>query len=106
MAVGARAIKDGVCEAIPMSQSERCSGQANGRAERAIQAVRKQVGTSMRHVNKKLNHDLKPASPFLSWSPRHGGHRLRALREDRVLKCQKPIVAVGEAAICRRPGAQ
>eukprot|EP00959_Pyramimonas_sp_CCMP1952_P094762 1982162-Pyramimonas_sp.AAC.1 len=41
-AARARAIKGGICEAILRRQSERCSGRANGRAERATQTIRKQ----------------------------------------------------------------
>eukprot|EP00959_Pyramimonas_sp_CCMP1952_P076347 1595147-Pyramimonas_sp.AAC.1 len=75
-----------------MRQSGRHNSRANGGAERAVQAARKQARTLMLQVNKKLDHNLKPGPPFLAWLPRHaarlynrrdqGGHQPRALRED------------------------
>ena len=55
-AVRAKAIKYGICQTILLRQAERHNSQANGRAERAIQTVRKQIRTLMLAIMKKLNY--------------------------------------------------
>ena len=71
----------------------------------------------MLQVNKELRCNLGPDAPFLTWLPRRAAwlYNRYMVREDtnltpcektHMLKYQKPIVAVGEAVICRRPGAQ
>ncbi|CAK0789597.1 unnamed protein product, partial [Prorocentrum cordatum] len=87
MAVRARAIKDGICETFLMGQSERCNSQARGRADRVTQTVRHAAWLCNRCMVRE-------------------GTNLTPFEKTHMLKHQKPTVAVGEAVICRRPGAQ
>ena len=69
-------------------------------------------------ASKKMgNAHFKADSPFPTWRSRRAarlcnGHAVREgadlmpCEKTRVLQHQRPIAAVGEAVICRRPGAQ
>ena len=117
MAVRARAIREEVCQVVLTRQAERYNSQANGGAERTVQTVRKQVRALKLAVEKRLGIKITTMSEFLTWLPRHAAWlynryhvrsdaNLMPYEKTHSLKYQRPLVEMGEAVVCRRPGAQ
>ncbi|CAK0797452.1 unnamed protein product [Prorocentrum cordatum] len=115
MAARARAIKDGICETILMGQSERYNSQANGRAEKGhpdgeeasedADAAGQQEAEPRPQARHPIPYVVAKACS-VALQQMHGGINLVPYGKTHMLKHQKPIVAAGEAVICRRPGAQ
>ena len=117
-AIKSKALKDGVCETILTRQTETHNSQAGGGAERAVQTVRKQMRAIKLATETRLREKIAQGMPFMTWVPRHaawlynrfhvrpdlGG--LTPYEKVHMLKYQRPLVEMGEAVICRRPGSQ
>jgi hypothetical protein len=116
MAVRAKALKDGVCETVLTRQGERYNSQATGGAERTVQTIRKQFKALMLAAEIRLKKKIGVDSAFLAWLPRHAAwlYNRYHVRADTKLtpyekthqkKYMNPVVEIGEAVVCRRPGA-
>ena len=103
------------CEII-QQQSQRYSHQSNGGAERMVQTIRNQIKAYKIQIEKNSGITIKADSPLLTWLPRHAAwqytrfHKRQdstttAYEKIRHMSYQNPILLVGEAVACRRPGA-
>ena len=103
------------CEII-QQQSQRCSHQSNGGAERMVQTIRNQIKAYKIQIEKNSGITIKDDSLLLSWQPRHAPcqytrfHKRQdstptAYEKIRHMSYQSPILLIGEAVACRRPGA-
>ena len=103
------------CEII-QQQSQRYSHQSNGGAERMVQTIRNQIKAYKIQIEKNSGITIKADSPLLTWLPRHAAwqytrfHKRQdstttAYEKIRHMSYQSPILLVGEAVACRRPGA-
>ena len=103
------------CEII-QQQSQRYSHQSNGGAERMVQTIRDQIKAYKIQIEKNSRITIKADSPLLTWLPRHAAWQCTTFhkRQDstttayekiRHMSYQSPILLVGEAVACRRPGA-
>ena len=103
------------CEII-QQQSQRYSHQSNGGAERMVQTIRNQIKAYKIQIEKNSGITIKADSPLLTWLPRHAawqytrfhkrqGSTTTAYEKIRHMSYQNPILLVGEAVACRRPGA-
>ena len=103
------------CEII-QQQSQRYSHQSNGGAERMLQTIRDQIKVYKIQIDQNSGITIKDNSPLLTWLPRHAAwqytrfHKRQdstttAYEKIRHMSYQNPILLVGEAVACRRPGA-
>ena len=103
------------CEII-QQQAQRYSHQSNGGAERMVQTIRNQIKAYKIQIEKNSGITIKDDSPLLTWLPRHAAwqytrfHKRQdstttACEKIRHMSYQSPILLVGEAVACRRPGA-
>ena len=103
------------CEII-QQQSQRYSHQSNGGAERMVQTIRNQIKAYKIQIEKNSGITITADSPLLTWLPRHAAwqytrfHKRQdstttAYEKIRHMSYQSPILLVGEAVACRRPGA-
>ena len=103
------------CEII-QQQSQRYSQQSNGGAERMVQTIRNQIKAYKIQIGKNSGITIKAVSLLLTWLPRHAAwqytrfHKRQdstttAYEKIRHMSYQSPILLVGEAVACRRPGA-
>ena len=101
---------------IIQQQSQRYSHQSNGGAERMVQTIRNQIQAYKIQIEKNSRITIKDDSPLLTWLPRHAAWQYTRFlkRQDstttayekiRHMSYQSPILLVGEAVACRRPGA-
>ena len=103
------------CEII-QQQSHKYSHHNNGGAERMVQTIRNQIKAYKIQIEKNSGITIKADSPLLTWLPRHAAwqytrfHKRQdstttAYEKIRHMSYQNPILLVGEAVACRRPGA-
>ena len=103
------------CEII-QQQSQRYSHQSNGGAQRMVQTIRNQIKAYKIQIEKNSGITITADSPLLTWLPRHAAwqytrfHKRQdstttAYEKIRHMSYQSPILLVGEAVACRRPGA-
>ena len=103
------------CEII-QQQSQRYSHQSNAGAERMVQTIRNQIRAYEIQIEKNSGITITADSPLLTWLPRHAAwqytrfHKRQdstttAYEKIRHMSYQSPILLVGEAVACRRPGA-
>ena len=103
------------CEII-QQQSQRYSHQSNEGAERMVQTIRNQIKAYKIQIEKNSGITITADSPLLTWLPRHAAwqytrfHKRQdstttAYEKIRHMSYQSPILLVGEAVACRRPGA-
>jgi len=115
-AIKKKALALGVCETIFVQQSERYSSQSLGGAERTVQTIRKQIKTYKYDIEKNIQKVIPHTADLMHWLPRHSAWvynrfhvrsdtRLTPYEKVNMLKYQKPLVQIGEAVLCRRPGA-
>ena len=102
------------CETI-QQQSQRYSHQSNGGAG-MVQTIRNQIKAYKIQIEKNSGITIKDNNPLLTWLPRHAAsqdtrfHKRQdsttpAYEKIRHTSYQNPILLVGEAVACRRPGA-
>ena len=96
------------CEII-QQQLQRYSHQSNGGAERMVQTIRNQIKAYKIQIEKNSGITIKADSPLLTWLPRHAAWqstRFHKIQDSTTtMSYQSPILLVGEAVACRRPGA-
>ena len=103
------------CEII-QQQSRRYSHQSNGGAERMVQTIRNQIKACKIQIEKNSGITIEDDSLPLTCLPRHAAwqytrfHKRQdstttAYEKIRHMSYQSPILLVGEAVACRRPGA-
>ena len=101
---------------IIQQQSQRYSYESNGGAERMVQTILNQIKMYIFQIEKKSRITIKDDSPLLTGLPRHAAWQYtrfhkrhdsttRAYEKIRHMDLPKPILLVGEAVACRRPGA-
>ena len=103
------------CEIIQQQSPQRYSHQSNGGAERMVQTIRNQVKAYKIKIEKNSRITIEDNSPLFTWFPRHATWQYTRFhkRQDsttaneriRHISYQNPILLVGEAVACRRPGA-
>jgi len=81
-----------------------------------VQTIRKQIRALKLSMETRLKKTLGNQVAILKWLPRHASwlynrfnvreNGLTAYEKTHLLKYQRPLVEMGEAVICRRPGAQ
>ena len=103
------------CEII-QQQSKRYNHQSNGGAERMVQTIRNQIKANKIQFEKNSGITITADSPLVTWLPRHAAwqytrfHKRQdstttAYEKIRHMSYQSPILLVGEAVACLRPGA-
>ena len=99
------------CESI-QQQSQRYSHQSNGGAERIVQTIRNQIKAYKFQIEKNSGITIKDDSPLsthLVTTTRsmavHTIPQATRFNNNSNITNQNPILLVGEAVACRRPGA-
>ena len=115
-AMRAKALRGGACEPVLTRPTDRYNSQATGGAERTVQTVRKQFKALTLAVETRLKTKIRDDSASLTWLPRHAAwlyNRYHVMADTRLTAYEKthpkkfafPVVEIGEAVVCRRPGA-
>ena len=97
------------CEII-QQQSQRYSHQSNGGAERMVQTIRNQIKAYKIQIEKNSGTTIKDDSLLTHLVTTTRSMTIHAIPQatrlnNNSMSYQNPILLVGEAVACRRPGA-